>query len=145
MALAYTDLGQLAYESYCESAGWHSLTTGEALPQWEALSPKIQQGWICAGKSVRNALRIPQIGEYVIITTRNGDGTYTTIPALVSQVHSPISINVIAVDKNAANADDLGYTIDRTRTEIPVKNSADAETVTYWEYPVQNDHDVIGA
>lgn len=33
------------YEAYAEAAGWKSLATGHALPQWEALKPEILEGW----------------------------------------------------------------------------------------------------
>jgi len=50
----YTSWGQIAYEAYCDKAGWKSLATGAALPRWPALPVAIQEAWEAAAACVRN-------------------------------------------------------------------------------------------
>lgn len=38
-------LGQRAYEAYCEETDWTSIATGQDLPEWELLPDKIQRAW----------------------------------------------------------------------------------------------------
>jgi len=48
--------GQHAYESYCDATHWKSLISGADLPQWDSLSPAIQDAWDAAGRAVARAL-----------------------------------------------------------------------------------------
>jgi len=43
---------QLTYEAYCQHAGWKSLVSGQALPQWHNLKPEIQAAWQAASVAV---------------------------------------------------------------------------------------------
>jgi hypothetical protein len=42
-------VGRAAYEAYREKAGGHSLVSGAALPDWDALPELIQDAWDAAG------------------------------------------------------------------------------------------------
>lgn len=46
--------GQIAYEAYCRSTGGVSLVSGDKLPTWDDLPPKIQTAWREAGDRVAN-------------------------------------------------------------------------------------------
>lgn len=37
--------GQVAYEAYCESAGWMSKHTGSQLPQWSDVDDDVKVHW----------------------------------------------------------------------------------------------------
>jgi hypothetical protein len=45
------DLGQVAYDAYCETRNWKSFS-GQALPRWPDVQPDIQEGWRVAAKAV---------------------------------------------------------------------------------------------
>lgn len=46
------DLGQIAYEGYCESSGNRSLISGAELPKWDDLKPEIREAWNAAARAV---------------------------------------------------------------------------------------------
>jgi hypothetical protein len=48
---------KLAYNAYCEAAGWKSLVSGAPLPQWEDLKPEIQLAWGAAACAVADDVR----------------------------------------------------------------------------------------
>jgi hypothetical protein len=50
------DLGQVAYEAYCEKTGGRSAVTGEPLPTWEDQAPEIRAAWTTAGEAVAHVL-----------------------------------------------------------------------------------------
>lgn len=46
------DLGQIAYEAYCENTGWRSLITGDRLPSWNQQDAALQSAWNVAALAV---------------------------------------------------------------------------------------------
>jgi hypothetical protein len=44
-------LGEMAYNSYCETVEWQSLS-GEGLPEWEKVRPEIKIAWERAAQAV---------------------------------------------------------------------------------------------
>lgn len=50
--MASRDDGRRAYLGYCESSGGKSLVSGQKLPDWERLDPRIQEAWISAANAV---------------------------------------------------------------------------------------------
>jgi hypothetical protein len=53
MPTSSKSLGQVAYEAYCEKAGWKSLVTGAPLPTWSQQRPEISQAWEAAAAAVK--------------------------------------------------------------------------------------------
>ncbi len=49
------ELGQIAYEAYCEQTGGKSPITMEQLPSWDQLQSQIQRAWNAAAEAVRSA------------------------------------------------------------------------------------------
>jgi hypothetical protein len=47
-----TSRGQVAYEAYCQSAGWVSQFTGDRLPEWVDVKPEVQEHWEAAAAAV---------------------------------------------------------------------------------------------
>ena len=41
-------LAEMAYNAYCQHAGWKSLATGQNLPKWNDLKVSIKAGWLAA-------------------------------------------------------------------------------------------------
>ena len=64
--------GQIAYEAYCNKAGWKSLATGAPLPQWSALPDAIRDAWEAAAEAVTGtiAAAVDQAAAPLIKTTR---------------------------------------------------------------------------
>lgn len=48
-------LGQVAYEAYCDSVGWHSVH-GDVLPAYADQSPTIRSAWEAAAQAVASVL-----------------------------------------------------------------------------------------
>lgn len=48
-------LGMVAYEAYCQRAGYRSFT-GDSLPEWEMLDRDIQDCWIAAAEAIREEI-----------------------------------------------------------------------------------------
>lgn len=46
-------LGQVAYESYCDTTGWKSLVSGAQLPAWSELKSEIRSAWEQSAASVQ--------------------------------------------------------------------------------------------
>lgn len=44
--------GQIAYDAYCKNSGGVSLVSGDGLPAWAALPPRIQEAWEAAADAV---------------------------------------------------------------------------------------------
>lgn len=44
------ELGKANYNAYCETRDWKSYDD-KPLPQWEAVKPEIQYGWIMGAKA----------------------------------------------------------------------------------------------
>jgi hypothetical protein len=44
--------GQIAYQAYCENSGGVSLVSGDGLPAWAALPPRIREAWEAAATAV---------------------------------------------------------------------------------------------
>jgi hypothetical protein len=44
--------GKIAYEAYCTHTGWKSLISGQQLPPWDKLDPKIREAWEAAGQAI---------------------------------------------------------------------------------------------
>lgn len=49
-------LGQRAYEAYCNATGWKSLATGDMLPVWKDLNPRIQAAWAESETAIRRQI-----------------------------------------------------------------------------------------
>lgn len=47
-----TDIGQIAYEAYCNKTNWKSLISGAPLPAYSQLKPEIQEAWTAAAEAV---------------------------------------------------------------------------------------------
>lgn len=47
------NLGQLAYEAYCDHTGWKSLVSGCKLPSWDLLGDGIKAAWEVSASRVR--------------------------------------------------------------------------------------------
>ena len=45
--------GQIAYEAYCDSAGWRSTVTGSMLPPWRNLIKMTKDAWEAAAEAVK--------------------------------------------------------------------------------------------
>lgn len=45
-------LGRIAYEAYCETNGWKSAVSGQALPHFYETPAAVQVGWIAAAAAV---------------------------------------------------------------------------------------------
>lgn len=54
--LTMTEVGQIAYEAYCESTGGVSAVSGAPLPEWDDQSPEIQRAWVRAAAAVIDAV-----------------------------------------------------------------------------------------
>ena len=39
------EMGEIAYNGYCQATGWKSLVSGEDLPPFKNLKPEIQEAW----------------------------------------------------------------------------------------------------
>jgi len=50
---------KVAYDAYCESRGWVSVR-GDALPQFEAQSPELQEAWASAARAVVEKFLTPE-------------------------------------------------------------------------------------
>jgi hypothetical protein len=50
------DLGEILYNAYRDEAGGRSIVTGDFLPDWSALDPRIQAGWVAAWRAGRKAV-----------------------------------------------------------------------------------------
>jgi hypothetical protein len=48
-------LGEIAYNAYCESRGWKSVR-GEHLPHWKEQSQELRDAWARAADAVRVAI-----------------------------------------------------------------------------------------
>lgn len=44
--------GQIGYEAYGEAVGWQSVITGDTLPMWQDLDPRVQKGWESSASAV---------------------------------------------------------------------------------------------
>jgi hypothetical protein len=44
--------GQRAYEAYRIASGGSSLISGDPIPEWDQLEPKIQKAWAAAASAV---------------------------------------------------------------------------------------------
>lgn len=51
------NLGQVAYEAYCENRGWKSFN-GEPLPHWDNVKEDIRKSWEIAAKAVEQFCKI---------------------------------------------------------------------------------------
>ena len=51
---------KVAYDAYCESRGWVSVR-GDALPQFEAQSPELQEAWASAARAVVEKFITPEL------------------------------------------------------------------------------------
>ena len=45
-------LGQINYDTYCETRGWNDSVSGVDLPPWSAVKPESQHAWEMAAKKV---------------------------------------------------------------------------------------------
>ena len=45
------ELGQVAYDAYCNKRGWKSFN-GDALPQWHDQGPDLRDAWNAAAEAV---------------------------------------------------------------------------------------------
>ena len=54
------DYAKVAYDAYCESRGWVSVR-GDALPQFEAQSPELQEAWASAARAVVEKILTPEL------------------------------------------------------------------------------------
>ena len=57
------DFGRIAYDAYCESVGYVSHYTKDALPDWESLAKPVQKAWCAAANSVLNHLMLLERGR----------------------------------------------------------------------------------
>lgn len=46
------EVGQVAYDAYCEETGGKSTVTGGTLPSWDNLATTVQDAWNAAGGAV---------------------------------------------------------------------------------------------
>lgn len=53
--MAWTSLGQQAYQAYGASRGWLA-HDGKEMPIWSAVKPEIQAGWQAAAEMVANSV-----------------------------------------------------------------------------------------
>jgi hypothetical protein len=51
------EIGQIAYEAYCEEIGWLSIK-GEKLPKWDKVKKHVQIGWYKAAVAVAKYLKL---------------------------------------------------------------------------------------
>lgn len=58
-------LGEIGYEQYRRQAGYKSLVTGEPIPEFEKLDPKIKEAWEAAATAVEGIVRHWYLPAYV--------------------------------------------------------------------------------
>ena len=57
------EYGRIAYDAYCESVGFVSHYTQDALPEWDNLAEPVQVAWCSAANAVLGHLMLIERGK----------------------------------------------------------------------------------
>lgn len=52
--------GRMAYNAYVSAAGGHSLITGQQLPVFSELDPRVRDAWIASAEAVRQQVEVTE-------------------------------------------------------------------------------------
>ena len=118
------ELGQVAYEAYCDSTGGRSAVTGASLPAWGDQSVPILQAWRAAALAVVAAAQsgggVPMVGETVIpaAVVRRGPTGVTSDPSDPDLTHGSDTEPVPQAKKYLVLGEPGGYVRPVRRTYL---------------------------